>query len=309
MPAAPTATAEQIKDANTRYHDAAAAEYDAKWGIDFGEVGQAQVRAKLAKALGREPRAVRRRARDRRRHRLLLAQPAPARADRAGDRDRHLARDAGDARGAAPRDARARGRRRSRPRPRRCRSPTRASTSSSATRSCTTSPTSTARSREFHRVLRPGGTVAFCGEPSRYGDRIAAVPKRAGLLAAPVWRRLIGASAAALASRARRATTTTSSSPRSTCTPSRPRELRDARARRGLRRRPGPRRGAARERLRLAAAHARGDRRARRGPVRAGATSPSAATSPCSASTRPLLEPRLPPRALLQPRAQRPAPG
>ena len=30
------------------------------------------------------------------------------------------------------------------------------------------------------RVLRPGGTLAFCGEPSRYGDRIAALPKRAG---------------------------------------------------------------------------------------------------------------------------------
>ena len=25
--------------------------------------------------------------------------------------------------------------------------------------------------REFRRVLRPGGVVAFCGEPSHYGDR------------------------------------------------------------------------------------------------------------------------------------------
>ena len=33
--------------------------------------------------------------------------------------------------------------------------------------------------REFHRVLAPGGRVVFAGEPSRYGDRIAAVPKRA----------------------------------------------------------------------------------------------------------------------------------
>ena len=55
MPAAATATPAQIKDANTRYHDAAAASYDAKWGIDYGEVGQGQVRAKLVKALGREP--------------------------------------------------------------------------------------------------------------------------------------------------------------------------------------------------------------------------------------------------------------
>ena len=53
------------------------------------------------------------------------------------------------------------------PTPRRCRSRTRASTSSSATPSCTTCPTSTGRSREFHRVLTPGGTLVFAGEPSR----------------------------------------------------------------------------------------------------------------------------------------------
>ncbi len=99
MPAAPTATPEQIKDVNTRYHDAAAAEYDAKWGIDFGEIGQAQVaREARARRSASGPGRVRRRARDRRRHRLLLAQPAPARADRARDRDRHLAGDARRAR-------------------------------------------------------------------------------------------------------------------------------------------------------------------------------------------------------------------
>src|SRR4051794_32528947 len=54
MPASPTATPEHIKDVNTRYHDAAADEYDAKWGIDFGAVGQRQVRLKLVKALGGE---------------------------------------------------------------------------------------------------------------------------------------------------------------------------------------------------------------------------------------------------------------
>src|ERR1700744_6137125 len=53
MPASPTATPEHIKDVNTRYHDAAAHEYDAKWGIDFGDIGQNQVRGKLVKALGR----------------------------------------------------------------------------------------------------------------------------------------------------------------------------------------------------------------------------------------------------------------
>src|SRR5262245_18292613 len=52
MPAPPTASPEHIKDVNTRYHDAAAEEYDAKWGIDFGAIGQEQVRLKLVKALG-----------------------------------------------------------------------------------------------------------------------------------------------------------------------------------------------------------------------------------------------------------------
>ena len=48
---------------------------------------------------------------------------------------------------------------------------------------------------EFGRVLRPGGVVAFCGEPSHYGDRLAALPKRGALAVAPVWRALMGAGA------------------------------------------------------------------------------------------------------------------
>jgi hypothetical protein len=54
MPAPPTASPEEIRDVNTRYHDGAAAQYDAKWGIDFGKVGRHQVLGKLRKALGRE---------------------------------------------------------------------------------------------------------------------------------------------------------------------------------------------------------------------------------------------------------------
>jgi SAM-dependent methyltransferase len=49
---------------------------------------------------------------------------------------------------------------------------------------------------EFHRVLRPGGRIAFAGEPSRIGDRIAALPKRGAIKLAPAWRALIGAGAA-----------------------------------------------------------------------------------------------------------------
>jgi SAM-dependent methyltransferase len=46
---------------------------------------------------------------------------------------------------------------------------------------------------EFERVLAPGGTVLFAGEPSRYGDRLARVPKRLATTVAPLWRRAIGA--------------------------------------------------------------------------------------------------------------------
>jgi SAM-dependent methyltransferase len=49
---------------------------------------------------------------------------------------------------------------------------------------------------EFERVLAPGGAVLFAGEPSRWGDRLAQVPKRLATAAAPLWRRAIGARAA-----------------------------------------------------------------------------------------------------------------
>ena len=47
------ASAEAIRDVNTRYHDAAAEHYDAKWGVDYGDVGRNQVRGKLHKLLGK----------------------------------------------------------------------------------------------------------------------------------------------------------------------------------------------------------------------------------------------------------------
>ena len=51
MPAPPAAA--HIRKVNVRYHDAAAEEYDGKWGINFGPTGQGQVLGKLRKALGR----------------------------------------------------------------------------------------------------------------------------------------------------------------------------------------------------------------------------------------------------------------
>ncbi len=194
MPASPTATPDQIKDVNTRYHDVAAESYDAKWGISFGESGQEQVSGKLRKSLGGLP------------HHpfgdtleigsgtgyftinLLLT----------GWIERATATDISPGMLAA--------------------------LSATADRMGVDVKTvvteaerlpfeddsfdlvfghavlhhipdlGTAMS-EFMRVLRPGGQIAFCGEPSRYGDRIATLPKRTGSMVAPLWRRLVGASA------------------------------------------------------------------------------------------------------------------
>ena len=194
MPAR-SAQPDYIRDVNTRYHDVAADSYDAKWGIDYGEIGQDQVRAKLLKALGSEP------------ERpfgdaleigagtgyfsLNLAQ--------LGLIERPVATDISAG----------------------------MLTTLSGTAERLGLDVKTVQSdaeelpfpnasfdlvfghavlhhipdldrafSEFHRVLRPGGTVAFCGEPSRHGDRIAAVPKRAGMALGPVWRRVMGAGAA-----------------------------------------------------------------------------------------------------------------
>jgi ubiquinone/menaquinone biosynthesis C-methylase UbiE len=194
MPAAPTATPSEIKDANTRYHDVAATEYDSKWGIDFGIVGQRQVRAKLVKALGREP--------DGFGNALEIGAGTgyfTLNLLQLGLVERATATDI---------------------------SPGMLATLSASaaelgveveTVVCEAErlpftadsfdlvfghavlhhiPDLPRAFGEFARVLRPGGTLAFCGEPSRNGDRIAAVPKRLGKVAGPAWRRIIGASAA-----------------------------------------------------------------------------------------------------------------
>ena len=270
MPAAPTATPEHIRDVNERYHDAAADEYDAKWGIDFGEIGRDQTRQKLTKALGEWPAApVRRRAGDRLGHRLLLAQPD------AGGRDRAARPRPTSPAGCCERSPATRGelglddarRRRSRPTPSACPSTTTASTSCSATRSCTTSPTSPRPSASSPACCDPAAPIAFCGEPSRYGDRLAALPKRFGALS----RRSGGAWSAPRRATAEDATASTERRPRARERGRRPR-LRPRPPLRGMRDAGFEAstfgRGAARQRLRLVAALGRVERRARGDPVR-----------------------------------------
>jgi ubiquinone/menaquinone biosynthesis C-methylase UbiE len=181
----------KIRELNTRYHDVAAEHYDCKWGIDFGQIGQDQVIAKLRKALGREPGRYARSLEigagtgyftlnmlragvigtatcsdispgmlailSDNAHRLDLAvQTREADAERLPFADESFDLVFGHA-------------------------------------VLHHIPDLGRAFAEFARVLAPGGTLLFAGEPSRYGDHLARVPKRLATVVAPLWRRAIGA--------------------------------------------------------------------------------------------------------------------
>src|SRR3954449_2797013 len=199
MPASPSASPEHIKDVNTRYHDAAAKEYDAKWGIDFGEVGQRQVRLKLVKALGglqgRSFGEALEIGSGTGYFSLNLVQLGIVERLTATDiSPGMLKRLAATAEALGLEGVKT------------------VATEAEALPFEDESfdlvfghavlhhiPDLDKAFAEFRRVLRPGGMIAFAGEPSRYGDRLAAVPKRAGLVLAPAWRRLTGATRRAVA--------------------------------------------------------------------------------------------------------------
>jgi len=191
MSAAPL-SAEEIREVNTRYHDTAARSYDAKWGIDFGAEGRRQVTGKLAKALGRAPLGPFGRS-------LEIGAGTgyfTLNLLRAGVVSEAVATDISPGmlrtlRGNAERlglpvdtrvaDAEA------------LPFPDQSFDVVFGHAVLHHLPDLGRAFGEFHRVLRPGGTLVFAGEPSRLGDRIASVPKRAATAAAPAWRALVRA--------------------------------------------------------------------------------------------------------------------
>jgi len=185
-------SADEIRDVNTRYHDVAASSYDSKWGIDFGEVGQGQVVGKLRKLLGP--------ALDRGFARSLevgagtgyfslnllragivhdatctdispgMVRTLAGNAERLGLTVKSLRADAESL-------------------------PFPAGSFDLVLGHAVLHhlPDLERAFSEFHRVLKPGGRILFAGEPSRVGDRIAAIPKRGAVALAPAWRRVLRA--------------------------------------------------------------------------------------------------------------------
>jgi SAM-dependent methyltransferase len=185
---------DEIREVNMRYHDVAAASYDAKWGIDFEQTGLAQVLGKFHKLIGSDsdetfPRALEIGcgtgyfSLNLMRAGLIdgltctdisygMVEALNANAERLGLAERVRA---------TPADAE------SLPFP-------------DASFDLVVGhavlhhlPDLDRAFCEFRRVLAPGGRILFAGEPSRVGDRLARIPKRAGLLTAPAGRRLLGA--------------------------------------------------------------------------------------------------------------------
>jgi ubiquinone/menaquinone biosynthesis C-methylase UbiE len=184
-------TEHEILDVNRRYHDVAAETYDAKWGISFGEIGHQQVLGKITKLLGPKPGPFASSLEigaGTGYFSLNLLQTGVVREATCTDISPGMLATLEHNAAALGLEVR--------------------------TAACDASrlpfddesfdlvlghavlhhlPDLDACFAEFKRVLKPGGTLFFAGEPSRSGDRIARVPKQAAVKVAPLWRKVVKA--------------------------------------------------------------------------------------------------------------------
>ena len=191
---APPRSPEDVRDVNARYHDVAAQDYDRKWGIDFESLGSSQVLGKLRKALG---------GRD--------VEPFGRGLEigagtgyfslnllRAGVVESIVCTDISPGMLTALKDNAERLGLADRVQTVACDAEALPFADASFDIVCGHAvlhhlPDLAGAFSEFHRVLRPGGRLIFAGEPSRHGDRIAAVPKKTAQRLAPLWRRAVRA--------------------------------------------------------------------------------------------------------------------
>ena len=302
------ATKSEILDVNRRYHDVAADEYDAKWGISFAEIGQEQVVGKLAKLLGAAPGPVRALAGDRRRHGLLQPQHAAGGRRRRGDLHRHLARACSPR---SRRNARAARPRRGDRRLRRRRAAVRGRELRPRLRPRRAAPPARARAlvrRVPSRAAARAGRCSSPASPRATGDRIAARAqarrvahlarrgaRRCGVPKAPHLQRPPDGRRRRPPPRGRRSTCTRSSPATSSATP--PAAGFDARAR--------ARRRAAGQLVRLVQPHAGGQRGPEGDPECRGSITRTAAICCCLLSTSASARGPPPAAALLQLDARR----
>ncbi|MFY9488832.1 MAG: methyltransferase domain-containing protein [Solirubrobacterales bacterium] len=182
---------EQIKDANIKYHDAAADEYDAKWGIDYGPIGRSQVAIKTRKVLGKNPGPFARG--------LEIGSGTgyfSLNMMQNGVLDELVASDIAEGMlRVVERSAKALG------------FADRVTTLHTEAEGFDFPdesfdivfghavlhhlPDLQESFNEFHRLLRPGGMIFFAGEPSATGDRLARYPKTAGHKLSSSWRRAL----------------------------------------------------------------------------------------------------------------------
>ncbi|MCW3009369.1 MAG: Methyltransferase type 11 [Solirubrobacterales bacterium] len=187
----PEQSPQDILDVNVRYHDLASESYDSKWGIDYGAKGAAQVLAKMQKALGQPLRPMGRGLEigaGTGYFSLNLLQAGVVKEAVATDISPGMlvtlndnARRLGLAVETKAADAEA------------LPFPDDSFDLVFGHAVLHHLPDLDQAFREFLRVLRPGGTFVFAGEPSRTGDKLANVPKRGAVALAPLWRSLLRA--------------------------------------------------------------------------------------------------------------------